>query len=275
MLAEDTNYNVYVFANDDELPVNTSDISIIQVKTKDATAPTLTINTANNSTSSNDSEITVNVEINETGTVWAAITENGNAPTVTDIKTANPPSTITAPNSNTIISVINTGSISADTDTPIILTGLQPAETYKIYFYAEDTNSNGFTDAEIQSTFINVTTAANVTNDAVEVTIKGIESTSSPGTITITVEVSEASNAWAEAVLEGSSAPDVTSIKSTGSLHSGQISLSGTGEETITINSGVASNTSYDVYLHIEDGTNSSLTYTSTTLTKLNIDTPS
>ncbi|MCV6636441.1 Calx-beta domain-containing protein [Candidatus Albibeggiatoa sp. nov. NOAA] len=129
-----TNYDIYLYAEDDESTPNLSDVSsLTAVTVPDTTAPTFSSSSSSNITSSS---VDVTVEVDESSTIYYVVVLDGaTAPTATEVKNGQASGGGTPEAS---------GNFAANASTSIseTISGLSSETAYDIYLAAEDSSSN-------------------------------------------------------------------------------------------------------------------------------------
>ncbi|WP_440875138.1 Ig-like domain-containing protein [Thalassotalea sp. PLHSN55] len=245
-LANSTDYDIYVVAQDDEgSPNMQASATKVDFTTIDSTAPVFENSTPSIGTITGTGA-TLSVDLDEDGTVYYVVVANGaSAPSVSEVKAGT--------GSGGSGQLANGSFATTSTTGSEAFSGLSGSTAYDIYVVAED--DEGSPNVQASATKVDFTT--------IDSTAPVFEnSTPSIGTITgtgatLSVDLDEDGTVYYVVVANGASAPSVAEVKAgTGTGGSGQLASgnfntsSTTGGEAF---SGLSGSTAYDIYVVAQD----------------------
>ena len=250
-LSDTTAYDVWFVAQDGE---GTPNVQLTPVKVDvstlapDVTPPTWTATYPKADTPSEDG-FTVRASIvGEAGTAYYVVLANGaSAPTEAQIQLGNNAGDTPALKSGSL-------SLTADTENSQVVTGLAAATDFDVYVVAEDSVSNLTTPVAIDI----ATLPLDLTVPSWTSGYPLVDTVTSSG-FTVRASIDEAGTAYYVVVADGASAPSAAQIKAgtdagdVAALKSGNLILAANTENS-TVVTGLADNTSYDIYIVVEDG---------------------
>ncbi|WP_353571570.1 Calx-beta domain-containing protein [Candidatus Albibeggiatoa sp. nov. BB20] len=240
-----TDYDVYLYAEDDESTSNPTSIELYEITTtSDIAAPVFNKKETNTETGSS---FDITIQLDEIGTVYYVVVTNSTGePSKSQIKAGNDATGSTAVDNGTI------NANTANSDETVTISSLSYNTDYDIYLYAEDDESspNESNIYLLEATTIPDTTAPSFSSS----------STSNIGSssVDVTIEVDESSTIYYVVVADGDSSPTATEVKNGESSGGGSPVASGNFDATADTSttetiSGLDSQTAYDIYFVAED----------------------
>lgn len=184
-------------------------------------------------------EFSVNVSINEAGTVYGIIVEDGaDEPTVSQVKAQDDYGTVP-------IIKDSTNSVDPDIEITIAFTELLSDTDYDVYLVAEDSSGNimsSVSKLDIK-TLLTDTTPPEWSTDYPKVVNVGVTS------FDLSFKLNESSTVYYKVYADGDPAPDGTFLKNNGSSLT---TIAGV-EKSVIVSSGLVAETPYDIYVIAED----------------------